>query len=505
MVKYTAATKYHEFLSAITQFAADGIVAFSQSGKVILANPAAASIFGRSVTDIEGNSCANLFPDGPEQENMMTQLVDPSRFADQRHIEFDVDLPGGGMTPIEISVGNATLSDGEEIFIANIRDISKKREAAKQIALQAEILDQMHDAVVVVDNIFQAVSCNDAYLEMLEMKREDVIGKNPYELFEVELPDNLDRGKLRAIVMEAGEWSGIIKVTNTQGKCYTTDTLMFPLVDKQGNASNFISVIRDVGDRLEAERRIQETQRIEALGRLAGGVAHDINNLLFPIFLSLEDVVDSIEEGADLAEAPASIRQSMDACMKIKEMIERILYFSRESSSETELLDAATAFTNAWTLAKMIVPSSFDVNIDIQPGGGFISATAIQLSQLLLNLVSNAVGAHEGASGKIAIELCQTWPDASHKPAYYHLKDQEYAVLKVTDSGCGIPDDIIGQIFDPFFTTKDVGEGTGLGLTEVAGILRDIGGAIDIESELGKGTTFLLYFPIDVPSDAETS
>jgi len=183
--------------------------------------------------------------------------------------------------------------------------------------------------------------------------------------------------------------------------------------------------------------------------------------------------------------------------MKIKDMIGHILHFSRGSSVKKQLLDVSEVFDDAWKLTRMIVPSSFKVEVDIQESCGAVLANSVQLSQILLNLVSNAVDAHDGSTGEIEVDLSRARGKSDKQPLYYRLSDREYAILRVTDAGTGIAPDVLRQIFDPFFTTKDVGQGTGLGLSEVAGIMRDVGGAIDIESTLGKGTSFLLYFPLE--------
>jgi len=473
-------------------------LAYSAGGKVILANTALASIFGSDPKDIEGMEISDLFGLQDRQDAFLERLFRKNEKGEQSPVEFEITRNDGIVVPLDIVVGRATLSDGETVFIANCRDISEQRATAKRLMRQAEIINQMHDAVLVADANFNVTFCNSALEKMVARPKQGVVGKSIYSLVDIQLPDNLQPEGLRLIAGEQGRWNGIVDITNIEGKLFKADVLLFPMRDSSGAIDYFISVIRDITERVEANQRIQETQRIESLGRLAGGVAHDINNLLFPIFLNLEDAVDSIKEGEELDEACEKVQASMDACMKIKEMIEQIMHFSRESSSGKEALDLAEVMQEAWNLTKMIVPSSQKTVVTIQENSGVVTGNSIQISQILLNLVSNAIAAQDHAPGTITVSLKRSHSKDLRKPRYYKLKDAEYAVLSVEDTGCGIPEDIIDRVFDPFFTTKSVGEGTGLGLTEVAGIMRNFSGAIDVESKLDEGTCFYLYFPLSL-------
>ena len=496
MVQYSATAKYHEFLSAITQHAAEGILAYSAGGKIILANEALAATFNSEPSDIEGMEINVLFGLQDRQDTFLEKLFRKNDTGEQSSIEIEIARKDGIIVPLDIVVGHATLSDGESVFIANCRDITEQRATAKRLTRQAEIINQMQDAVLVADANFNVTYCNKALEILVSLDKQEFLGKSIYEVIDVHLPDNLEAGDIRKIADEQGRWSGVADVTNVEGRLINADIVLFPMRDSSGKIDSFISVVRDITDRVAADHRIQETQRIESLGRLAGGVAHDINNLLFPIFLNLEDAVDSIKEGEDLDDACDKVQTSMDACMKIKEMIEQIMHFSREGSSDKETLDLASVMQDAWNLTKMIVPSSQNTIVSIEEDCGEVTGNSVQISQILLNLVSNAIAAGDHAPGDIIVSLKKVHGKDLKKPRYYQLIDAEYAVLSVEDTGCGIPADIIDRVFEPFFTTKSVGEGTGLGLTEVAGIMRNFSGAIDVESKLDEGTSFHLYFPL---------
>ena len=496
MVKYSATAKYHEFLGAITQHAAEGMLVYSTAGQIILANQAVSDLFGYSAAELEGTNLARWIPDNSEKSEILSSFFSKTT---RENTSFNINIPSenGAFRSIDIMVGQTTLSDGEKIFIANCRDITNQREVALQLEQQAEILRLMHDAVVVADKEFKILSCNTALEKIVGKDKDAIIGQDIYSIIDVKLPAGVLPETPRRIAVEEGRWHGVVEMTAGDGHLITADVLLFPKRDQNGEIECFISVVRDVSDRVEADRRIQETQRIESLGRLAGGVAHDINNLLFPILLNLEDAIDAIKEDDEPDEAIERISTSMDACLKIKRMIEQILHFSRDNASGQDMLNVSATFADAWDLVKMIIPTSVEVSVDISEDCGSFIGNPVQVSQVLLNLISNAIGAMEQAPGKLTCTLTHANIASLPSPRFYKLKHPEYAVLSVTDTGSGIAEDIMDNIFDPFFTTKSVGEGTGLGLTEVVGIIRELDGAIDIVSEVNKGTNFTLYMPVN--------
>jgi len=505
MVQYTAATKYHEFLSAVTQYAAEGILAYSRSGQVILANAAVGKIFDMDAKEMETKTLADLIPDGAEKEDIIARMLMEQTEKQDQGFEFNILQTSGTDLPVDVMVGKTQLTDGEEIYISNWRDITERRKTEERLVRQAEIINQMHDAVLVADTDFNLTECNKAFEKLLQTSKPELLGKSIYEVAETTFPDGMSPEDVWDIAITSGRWHGIIDIANTAGDPIKADCILFPMRDRNDEISYFISVLRDVTERVEADRRIQETQRIESLGRLAGGVAHDINNLLFPIFLNLEEAADDVEEGVHLEDAVVAIRSSMDACMKIKQMIEQILHFSRDTTNGETEMDMAETVKDAWELTKMIIPTSQETEVSFDPAAGIMTGNAVQISQVLLNLVSNAVAALDHMPGIISVKLESRLASDIPKPRYYDIRGEHYAVLSVTDTGCGIPEDIMGRILDPFFTTKGVGEGTGLGLTEVAGIVRDCKGALDIKSKVDKGTTITLYFPVTPVAELQTA
>lgn len=496
-MRYDATRKYHEFLGAVTSHAAEGILAFDGAGQVILSNPAVDKIFG-------------YFPSKVEGENLATLLSEEDLDTDQwanifRHLEedgvphspagFSGRAKDGSIVPIEIAVGKAVLTDGEVVYIANCRDITSRLKVESKLRKQAEIIAQMQDGLLVVGEDRQIRECNPILAAAIGSPREEIIGCQISELVDLRFDQGVEPDRILQETASKGNWHGVVDVINRQGREIKADVLIFPVVEPDGTTV-FSLIVRDITARYEAETRIAQTQKIEALGRLAGGVAHDINNLLFPIFMNLESALEAVGEHGALQDAYEEIQESMQACTKMKVMLQHILHFSRKNSVDTEEMDVSAVVQEAWGLAKMLVPSSVRKKVEIDENCGTVVANPVQLSQMVLNLVSNAVAAMDGGNGEIHLKLTRTIPTTDQLGKYYKIDRRPVAELVIADTGCGIDKKHIKKIFDPFFTTKEVGQGTGLGLTEVAGIVRTLRGGMDVSSTPGQGTTFRVFLPL---------
>ncbi|WP_286829731.1 MULTISPECIES: PAS domain-containing sensor histidine kinase [Kordiimonas] len=497
-MRYDATQKYHEFLKAITQHSADGIMAFSESGTIILANAAVSSILGYDNGEMEGLNIQCILGSDHVDGPTLCRLFDQFE-PDGDHmppLTLKACQKGGGEIPIEIAVGNAVLTDGEKVYVASCRDITERLQIEGQLKSQAEVIRQMSDGMIVSDSNFQITECNHAIAKMLGVKSSELLGRAVYDFIQLETPDLIDREEIRQIAMAEGRWNGIVDFINVRGEKIKADVAVFPINAAFGEATVFASVIRDVTERVEAEERINQTQKIEALGRLAGGVAHDINNLLFPIFLNLEAALGDLQGREDLGGVCEDLKDSMEACLKIKTMVQNILMFSRKNSMDLQQIDVSEETREAWKLAKLIVPSSVECSVEIEPECGLFQGNSVQFSQIMLNLVSNAVSALDNGIGRLEVRLKPVNGGTIPGPKYYKLRQDEAVELSIRDTGCGISSTHVDKIFDPFYTTKGVGEGTGLGLTEVAGIVKSLNGAIDVSTCPGEGTEFKIYLPV---------
>ncbi|MGD9687602.1 MAG: ATP-binding protein [Desulfobacter sp.] len=242
----------------------------------------------------------------------------------------------------------------------------------------------------------------------------------------------------------------------------------------------------------KADEYLRQAQKMESIGNLAGGIAHDFNNLLFPIIGMSELLLEDLpEESLEYK----NIEVILEAGKRGRDLVQQILSFSRRSEKKKNPVRLQQILKEALKLSRSTIPSSIQINQDIQEDCGWVMADSVQLHQIVINLITNAYHAVDQSDGKINVqlkELCVTTNDLSPKLN----SDGKYVMLRISDNGCGIEESIKNKIFDPYFTTKDKHKGTGLGLALVYGIVQDHGGDILVDSKLGEGTVFSIYLPL---------
>ncbi len=242
----------------------------------------------------------------------------------------------------------------------------------------------------------------------------------------------------------------------------------------------------------KADEYLRQAQKMESIGNLAGGIAHDFNNLLFPIIGMSELLLEDLpEESLEYK----NIEVILEAGKRGRDLVQQILSFSRRSEKKKNPVRLQQILKEALKLSRSTIPSSIQINQDIQEDCGWVMADSVQLHQIVINLITNAYHAVDQSDGKINVqlkELCVTTNDLSPKLN----SDGRYVMLRISDNGCGIEESIKNKIFDPYFTTKDKHKGTGLGLALVYGIVQDHGGDILVDSKVGEGTVFSIYLPL---------
>ena len=247
-------------------------------------------------------------------------------------------------------------------------------------------------------------------------------------------------------------------------------------------------------ERLEAQ--LQQAQKMEAIGALAGGIAHDFNNILSAIIGYTE--LAMLNEGAEHCQA--ELKQALLAANRARDLIKQILAFSRQTDEERMPIRVGLVTKECVKFLRATIPSTIAIQTRIDEKSGTVLANSVELHQIIMNLCTNALHAIGDQGGKLEIAVEETEIDPAQKQGTLGLDVGPYVRVSVTDTGGGIPTEILGKIFDPYFTTKAKGVGTGLGLAVVHGIVRKSGGAIQVESVPGHGTTFHILLPrVDQP------
>ena len=262
--------------------------------------------------------------------------------------------------------------------------------------------------------------------------------------------------------------------------------------DDHGQVTRLVGVIQDVTEQRQLERRVQQAQKLEAIGTLAGGIAHDFNNILASMFgyvyLLQQDTLGN-------AGAQESLDEILKATARAKDLVQQILMFSRQHEQKPQVIQLESVVKEVVKFLRASLPSQIKIELRVAPDAPPVLADPTQIYQVAINLATNALHAMEGRSGQLTVSVESFLPAARYLQLHPEFRPVPYVLLVLADTGHGMEAKTRERIFEPFFTTKPIGKGTGLGLSVVHGIVQSHHGVITVESELGIGTTFKVYFP----------
>ncbi|HZQ96448.1 MAG TPA: PAS domain S-box protein [Candidatus Sulfotelmatobacter sp.] len=367
----------------------------------------------------------------------------------------------------------------------------EQRSAEESLRKLSRAVEQSADIVLITDRKGVIEYVNPAFETLTGYSRDEACGNTPRILKSGEQGPETYQEMWRTI-LAAKVFRGILVNRKKNGELYYVEESISPVRDADGQITHFIANGRDLTERLRLEAQLLQSQKMDAIGRLAGGVAHDFNNLLTIITSYSELALDAVAEDSPLA---SKIQEVLLAAKRAAELTRQLLAFSRKQPQALRIVDLNPVIAAiAKTLPRLI---GEDVEFSFLPGQGIrpVRIDPVQMEQILMNLAANARDALP-QGGHFRIETSQVRLDQDyiqHKPAAIPVGD--YAVITVTDNGCGIPQEDISHIFEPFFTTKPSGKGTGLGLATVYGIVKQNKAFIWVYSEPGSGTVFKIYLP----------
>lgn len=264
-------------------------------------------------------------------------------------------------------------------------------------------------------------------------------------------------------------------------------------VRAKGEISGTLGMLIDISDRNKLEAKLQQAQKMEALGTLAGGIAHDFNNILAIILGNAELAIEDVSERSPVRHR---LEEARKACLRAKDIVKQILTFSRQTEHEMTPTKITPIIEESIKLLRSSIPTTIEMRHNLSSHSDTINGDPGQIKEILINLCSNSAYAMRENGGVLEISLENITLDEQTAVGYDDLSPGDYLRLSVSDTGQGIEPDILNRVFDPYFTTKEAGEGTGMGLAAVSGLIRNHNGAITVHSEEGKGATFHVYLPL---------
>lgn len=351
-------------------------------------------------------------------------------------------------------------------------------------------VEQTAEMIVITDRTGAIEYVNPAFEAVTGYSREEVMAK-PLSILQSEQQGFELSQNFWQSVFRGNAFRGVVINRKKSGDTFAAEKTITPLRDAEGQITNFVSCDRDITERRNLEAQLLQSQKMDAIGRLAGGVAHDFNNLLMVIGAYAELMQDSLAVEHPLRR---NVVEILTASRRAADLTRQLLAFGRKQVQALQLLDLNQVIRQIGRMLPRLIGE--DIQFVFLPGAdlGTIRADPVQIEQVVMNLAANARDAMP-QGGKLTVETAAVTTDDMYLQNHSMVPKGDYVLLAVTDTGQGISREHISHIFEPFYTTKEEGQGTGLGLATVYGIVKQSGGFVWVYSEVNQGTTFKIYLP----------
>jgi len=478
-----------ETFRLIVEAAPIGMVVVNREGTILMVNAHMEKLFGYSRAQLVNQPIETLIPErfrGKHRGYQEAFSADPK----SRFMGVGRDLYGlrqdGSEFPVEIGLNPVETPD-DHMVMAFIIDITERKRAARKMQEQAALLDITADAIFVRDMRHEIIYWNRGAERLYGWSSVEAIGKNADDLLGTHAPDLM---RAYEIVLEKGEWIGELQRKARNGHELKLRSRWTLVRDPQEDPRGILAVDTDVTEWRAIQSQLIRVQRLESVGTLAGGIAHDLNNILSPILMGVEAL--------SLQHSDKSTIKILDimktAAQRGANIVGQVLSFARGGEGERAELQLKYIIHEIEKLITETFPKTIDIRSNISKDLLPVIADSTHMHQVLMNLCVNARDAMpEG--GVLTISADNVKLDEDYARTHIEAQPICYVALKVEDTGTGMTPGIIDKIFDPFFTTKEPGKGTGLGLSTVHTIVKSHGGFMTVYSELGKGSAFNVYIP----------
>jgi len=483
----------NQLLRAVTDGTSDAVFAKDRDGRYLLYNAAAARFIGKSAEEVLGKDDRDLL--GPE-EAAQVMANDRRVMESNEPLSIEETLSGGGVRRTFHTVKSPYRNErGEAIGVIGVaRDMTERRRAEESLLLRDRAIRSVSQGIIIADLRLPdspIIFASAGFERITGYRAEEVLGKN-CRFLQGKDTDRDTVTRLREAIAERR--ACVVEILNYRkdGTPFWNALSLNPVEDEVGAIRYFVGVQSDITERRKLEEQLRQSQKMEAVGRLAGGVAHDFNNLLTVIGGYSEELLAKAELGDAVREPVMAIKLAGE---RAAGLTRQLLGFSRQSILTPVVLDLNDVVTETGRLIRRLIGEDIRLRIIAEPRLEKVKVDPSQLDQVLLNLSVNARDAMPDG-GELTIETSNVTLSEEFAAKHLDCAAGPHVLLAVTDTGSGMAPEVLARVFEPFFTTKERGKGTGLGLAVVFGIVRQCGGGIHVYSEPGHGSTFKIYLPV---------
>lgn len=474
------------FTKFAVEHAAVAIFWLNSEGRFALANESGLKMLGYSMAELSAVNISAIEPNLlPEKWQALRK-----KMAAQHAIIFESRLrtKSGATIPVELTLNDYQL-DNQDFVLCFARDVSDRKRSEEEYSRLVIAIEQAAESIMITDIDGHILYVNPAFERVTGFDKLEVLGKKP-SLLHSGKHDAAFYREIWTALMSGKSWHGHFINKRKDGSFFEEEATISPIKDKSGQIINFVAVKRDVTHEIDLQKQVYHAEKMDAIGRLAGGVAHDFNNLLTIINGYSELIIKSILPSDPLY---SHVQQIIKACLRASTHTKQLLAFSRRQPMEQKVLDFNATLIDMVSVLKRLINENIELATRFKEGVGNIKADPAEVEQIIVNLVVNARDAMP-RGGKLIIGTEQVTLDEKYCRDHIDARPGRYVMLTVEDNGIGMDEETRSRIFEPFFTTKE--QGTGLGLPMVFGIVRQSKGHVECYSEANKGTLFKIFLPL---------
>lgn len=494
--------KKEEQLRGVLESSFDAILALDRNRRVSRCNPAFARQFGYSMEEMTGCTTLKIHVDEAGYEKFQSRVYPEVEQTGAWRGEWRYRTKIGKILEYETTISIKRLPNGtHDGYVAVMRDVTKRKNDELERVRLVTAIEQSADAIIVTDVSGRILFMNAAAEKGGTGNRGRMIGTRL--VFPGSSPDvHTDFDLIIDRLSAGGVWHGKFSSRDDHGRQLDEEIAVSRVLDDTGAIINYVVVKRDITQVSILEKKLHQSRKLEAVGTLAGGIAHDFGNILASLIGYAEMALeDDLEENSP---ARHDVEQILKGSYRARELVDEILTFSRRSKGPVEPLHLIPLIEEAAEFIKPSLPESVVLDCRFDCTDDLVFETPAKLYQLMVNLITNSSQALKEKGGRINVKVSNMAGNGTRPSDPAPLAGNDTLCIRVTDDGPGMSPEVQERIFDPYFTTKDQSGGSGLGLSVVHGIVTGLGGSIDVKSAPGSGTCFLIRLPLNQAREEDT-